>query len=196
LNHDLDFFKDYEEYQRKHAQAKDQLTSVKADRNRIQQKMQDSLEGLKKYFHDAVSYLYFGNRIGALNLSQRAGNFQAEIRYLLLSEGRDTGAAAMTLAVIAFDLALLKLAIEQDTPHPRLLVHDSPNVRDIEPLVYNRIFSYVIEELETPFTKSSKEPDFQYIITTILTPEELKESYIRLELSNNGDNGKLFEFTF
>lgn len=197
LKQDLEYFKDHEEYKKRYDIAKNNLLSVKADRNRIQQKMEDSLESLKVFFHGAVSYLYFANRIGVLNLSKRARNFQAEIRYLLTSEGRDTGAAAITLTVIAFDLALLKLALEQDTPHPKLLVHDSPNIRDIEPLVYDRIFTYITEQLEKPFIDEGKEPDFQYIITTIAMPEQLAiDPYIRLELNNNGDDGKLFEFTF
>lgn len=197
LQQDLDFYKDHEEYKRKHGVAKDHLRSMKAEKIQIQQKMKDSLEGLKTYYHEAVSYLYFANRVGSFNLSERAGNFQAEIRYLLSSEGKDTGAAAITLAVIAFDLALLKLAIKQNTPHPRLLVHDSPNIRDVDPIVYNRIFTYVTDILEKPFYENESDPEFQYIITTILMPEELeKDPYIRLELSNNGDEGKLFEFTF
>lgn len=177
--------------------AKDQLTIAKANRNRIQQQMEDNIENLKQYYHEVVSYLYFENRIGSFQLSERAKNFEATIRYLNLSEGKDTGAAAITLAVIAFDLALLKLAINTNTPHPRLLVHDSPNINDIDPAVYNRIFTYVRDKLEIPFIEKGIEPEFQYIITTILMPDELAvDPYIRLELNNNGDEGKLFEFTF
>ncbi|MFR9707923.1 DUF2326 domain-containing protein [Paenibacillus sp. MB22_1] len=143
------------------------------------------------------AHLYFENRIGSFQLSERAKNFEVEIRYLNLGEGKDTGAAAITLAVIAYDLALLKLALKVDTPHPRLLVHDSPNINDIDPAVYNRIFTYVKDTLEKSFTDEGLEPEFQYIITTILMPEELAtDPYIRLELNNNGDEGKLFEFTF
>ncbi|MFB5759152.1 hypothetical protein [Paenibacillus medicaginis] len=197
LKQDLDYFRDRDEYQRKHGRAKDNLTIAKTERDRIQKLMDEGLESLKTFFHEAVSFLYFNKRIGSLSLSERAKNFIAEIKYLTISEGKDTGAAAITLAVIAFDLALLKLGINQNTPHPRLLVHDSPNINDIEPLVYNRIFSYVIDMLEKPFIDKGKDPDFQYIITTILMPEELNQHpYIRLELSNNGDDGKLFEFTF
>lgn len=197
LQQDLDYFKDQEAYQKNHRLAKDNLTDAKGHRNRIQQKMDESLENLKIYFNEAVSYLYFNERIGRLGLSDVAKNFQAEIRYLTSSEGKDSGAAAITLAVIAFDLALLKLAMEQESPHPKLLIHDSPNINDIDPLVYNRIFTYTTEILETPYLERGEKPPFQYIITTILTPKELdKEPYIRLELHNNGDEGKLFEFTF
>ncbi|GGA49817.1 DUF2326 domain-containing protein [Paenibacillus physcomitrellae] len=197
LKQDLEYFRDHDDYRRKHGLAKDNLTIAKANRNRIQQQMEDNIESLKNYFQEVVSYLYFGNRIGSFQLSKIAKNFEATIRYLNLSEGRDTGAAAITLAVIAFDLALLKLAINSNTPHPRLLVHDSPNINDIDPSVYNRIFTYVRDELEKPFVENDIEPDFQYIITTILMPDELADDpYVRLELNNNGDKGKLFEFTF
>lgn len=197
LRQDLEYFRDHEEYKRKHGLAKDQLAIAKSNRNRVQQQMEDNIDNLKKYFHEVVSYLYFENRIGSFQLSERAKNFEVEIRYLNLGEGKDTGAAAITLAVIAYDLALLKLALKVDTPHPRLLVHDSPNINDIDPSVYNRIFTYVKDTLEKSFTDQGLEPEFQYIITTILMPEELAtDPYIRLELNNNGDEGKLFEFTF
>jgi hypothetical protein len=197
LKQDLEYFRDHEDYKRKHGLAKDQLTIAKANRNRIQQQMEDNIENLKQYYQEVVSYLYFENRIGSFQLSERAKNFEATIRYLNLSEGKDTGAAAITLAVIAYDLALLKLAINMNTQHPRLLVHDSPNINDIDPSVYNRIFTYVRDKLEIPFIEKGLEPEFQYIITTILMPDELAvDPYIRLELDNNGDEGKLFEFTF
>ncbi|MBT2764811.1 DUF2326 domain-containing protein [Paenibacillus sp. ISL-20] len=162
----------------------------------LNQKVEDRITSFKFLVNEVVEFLYNGSRTGILNQSVRAGNFSVDIRHKEHNQGVDDGAAAFTIRVIAFDLALLKLAILSDTNHPKFLVHDSPNVRDIDPIVYKRIFGYILN-LENDLVAEGAELDFQYIITTIDIPDELIDSeYVRLTLDNTGERGKLFGFSY
>src|SRR5690606_34054092 len=128
-------------------------------------------------------FLFSNSRVGLLKRSEKKGNFSLEIKHKS-TDGIDDGAASFPLRVNAFDLALLKLAISEDTNHLKFLIHDSPNVHDIDPKVYRRIFSFILQ-LEKDNLETNGRVDFQYFITTIDIPDKLKDSdYVRLKLDN------------
>ncbi len=106
------------------------------------------------------------------------------------SEARSAGTALGTASTFAFDLACLSAAIDGLGYHPRFRVHDSPGTADMEPTLYHRLFTAVLE-LEQQFDGIA--PSFQYIITTTTPPppEMRKPPYIRLTLDGRTDDGFL-----
>ncbi|PAD93585.1 DUF2326 domain-containing protein [Shouchella clausii] len=153
-------------------------------------------ERLINTYDKVVRYLYNNSRQGILKFSPKAGNIEVEIAYINEEQSIDKGAAAQIVKVIAYDLTLLELSLMNKTYHPKFLIHDSPNINDIDMDVYHRIFSYIID-LEKKQLKENNSVDFQYIITTITIPEEeIEKEHIILELDGNGEGGKLLGFTF
>jgi hypothetical protein len=77
------------------------------------------------------------------------------------------GTAMESLKVIALDIAVLLLSIEDRTRLPAFLVHDSPRASDLGLSHYHRLFRFMakLEELGTP-------APFQYVITTTTEPPE------------------------
>ncbi|MFK4475368.1 hypothetical protein ABH897_005157 [Paenibacillus sp. RC73] len=194
----LRYLQDQARYKKIHTDEKTKLTGIENDLKEINESIKEQQDNLKILYDEVVMYLYDNTRSGVLDISENSGKFIADIRFIIDTLESDDGAAAKTLRVVAFDLALLKLALNSDTNHPKLLIHDSPNAREIDPIVYGRIFSFVKDELEEQRFEDIGEIDFQYIITTISVPKFLEDDtmYTRLTLSNDGDGGKLFEFTF
>lgn len=193
----LESLKDIDVYEDNWEQEKQILKEIKKEITKLNKKVKEVIANFAILYDEVVKYLYRGLRKGELKVSPRAGNFSANIKYDGEYDSIDTGAAALTLKVIAFDLALLKLSVYKEIPYPNFLVHDSPNVREIAPETYNRIFTF-ITNIEKDLVKSGCPINFQYIITTIQIPDEFKpdSEYIRLTMDNRGDGGKLFGFTF
>ncbi|WP_045521372.1 DUF2326 domain-containing protein [Neobacillus niacini] len=157
--------------------------------------IEENKDKLIQVYDKVVRYLYNNTRQGILKFSPKANNIEVEIAYIDSEDNVDSGAAAQNVKVIAFDLALLELSINNSTYHPKLLIHDSPNVNDIDIDVYHNIFSYIIGLEEAELEKKGK-VDFQYIITTISKPEEVLNEHIILQLDTGDEGGKLFGFTF
>ncbi|QLK09678.1 DNA double-strand break repair Rad50 ATPase (plasmid) [Priestia megaterium] len=187
----LEALEDVESYKTKWEENKETVKTLKKQLHELKKKMDAMLEQLKIYFNEVVQYLYNKTKKGVISLSAKAKNIQATILHNDEAQEEDLGDATQIVKVVAFDLALLKLSLTQDLIHPKFLVHDSPNVRDVDPEVYKRIMSYVLtlEEIST---------DFQYIITTLSIPDDMDENsiFIRCLLDNSGDGGKLFGFSF
>lgn len=146
-------------------------------------------------FDKVVRYLYNNTRKGILKFSTRANNIEVDIAYVDSENNIDSGAAAQNVKVIAFDIALLELSLNNSTHHSKFLIHDSPNVNDIDIDIYHRIFTYILE-LEKKELQKNKTIDFQYIITTISKPDEVLDEHIILQLETGNEGGKLFGFTF
>lgn len=187
---------DVEDYKRDWVKYKNRKGDVSKALETANSEVEKNRERLINTYDKVVRYLYNNSRQGILRFSPKAGNIEVEIAYMNEEQSIDKGAAAQIVKVIAYDLTLLELSLKNKTYHPKFLIHDSPNVNDIDIDVYHRIFSYVID-LEEKQIKENKSIDFQYIITTITIPEEeIKKEHIRLELDGNGEGGKLFGFTF
>ncbi|SMF90476.1 Uncharacterized protein YydD, contains DUF2326 domain [Paenibacillus uliginis N3/975] len=195
LNNSLNLSSDVENYYAEWQEAKQKLTEINKDISTILKEVDKRLLSFQVEVNEVIKFLFSNSRVGLLKRSERKGNFSLEIKHAT-TDGIDDGAASFPLRVIAFDLALLKLAISEDTNHPKFLIHDSPNVHDIDPKVYRRIFTFVLQ-LEKEDLEINGKVDFQYFITTIDIPDELKNSeYVRLKLDNSGERGKLFGFTY
>ncbi len=193
INIQMNSLNDVNRYQKEWSDEKDTLEILRKELKSYQEGMQVRLQSLSTYYDEIVQFLYNETKKGILDLSPRAKNIQVKI---INNDGvgeEDTGDATKIMKVVAFDLALLKLAESSEVMHPKFLIHDSPNVRDVDPEVYKRIMSYILE-----LEREIVDIDFQYIITTLLLPEDIKENseYIKLKLNNNGEEGKLFGFSF
>ncbi|MBD8074069.1 hypothetical protein COL48_12300 [Bacillus toyonensis] len=193
INIQMNSLNDVNRYQKEWSDEKDTLEILRKDLKSYQEGTQVRLQSLSTYYDEIVRFLYNDTKKGILDLSPRAKNIQVKI---INNDGvgeEDTGDATKIMKVVAFDLALLKLAESSEVMHPKFLIHDSPNVRDVDPEVYKRIMSYILE-----LEREIVDIDFQYIITTLLLPEDIKENseYIKLKLNNNGEEGKLFGFSF
>lgn len=80
--------------------------------------------------------------------------------------GGDRSTAAIdSLKVIAFDLAVMCMAVEGSIRLPAFLVHDSPREADLGLSVYHRLF-----ELVHALERDTGHPLFQYIVTTTTPP--------------------------
>lgn len=102
--------------------------------------------------------------------------------------GEVSTAALDSLKIVAFDLAALHMAIEEQADLPAFLIHDSPREADLDGQLYAGLFNLVHqwEEAGTPC--------FQYIVTTTTAPpSELQdERYVRLQMSSTPAEMRLF----
>jgi hypothetical protein len=89
------------------------------------------------------------------------------------------GTAIVSLNVVAFDIAVLAMAIEGKTSHPGFLVHDSPREADLGGSIYAGLF-----ELAKKLEGFGPVPLFQYIVTTTTEPpsEFRSPPWLRLKL--------------
>ena len=102
--------------------------------------------------------------------------------------GEVSTAALDSLKIVAFDLAALHMAIEEQADLPAFLIHDSPREADLDGQLYAGLFKLVHqwEEAGTPC--------FQYIVTTTTAPppELQDERYVRLQMSSTPADMRLF----
>ncbi|MCT6916483.1 MAG: hypothetical protein M3000_15390 [Bacillus wiedmannii] len=189
IQQDLAEYKDNLDYQTKRKKEINQQIDT------ANLEIEENKQNLIQVYNKVVRYLYSDTRQGILRFSPKANNIEVEIAYSDSEDNIDSGAAAQIVKVIAFDLALLELSLNNSTYHPKLLIHDSPNVNDIDIDVYNNIFTYILD-LEQAELEKKGEIDFQYIITTISKPDEVLEEHIKLKLYSGDEGGKLFGFTF
>jgi hypothetical protein len=106
------------------------------------------------------------------------------------------GAAMSTLAtVLGLDLACLAATIAGVGYLPGFLMHDSPKEADLEPVLYERIFTLALE-LERLY--KGRPVAFQYIVTTTTAPpgEAAREPYVRLTLDARSEEGVLLRTRF
>ncbi len=145
---------------------------------------------LNKYYSKVVVYITNNERMGEIN-------YQTYEPRILYKNGQpDNGAGMKNAAVLAFDIAMLELAInnqEVSKCRPIFLVHDSPKLHDLDLTIYYRLIDYMIK-----VEQEYKEQRFQYIITTLDITENVSKNideFVRLRLNNSGDGGKLFGCT-
>lgn len=102
--------------------------------------------------------------------------------------GEVSTAALDSLKIVAFDLAALHMAIEEQADLPAFLVHDSPREADLDGQLYAGLFKLVHQWEE------AEAPCFQYIVTTTTAPPpELQgDRYVRLEMSSTPAEMRLF----
>ena len=107
------------------------------------------------------------------------------------------GAALETIKMIAFDLAAIMHSSEGKSDFPRFLLHDGPREADMAEVVYEQFFYHVLR-LERQF--KTREPNFQYILTTTTPPpENMREGSDWLlgeKLSGKSKEGRLLKEDF
>jgi len=102
--------------------------------------------------------------------------------------GEVSTAALDSLKIVAFDLAALHMAIEEQADLPAFLIHDSPREADLDGQLYAGLFKLVHQWEEAGM------PCFQYIVTTTTAPPpELQvDPYVRLKMSSTPAEMRLF----
>jgi len=102
--------------------------------------------------------------------------------------GEVSTAALDSLKIVAFDLAALHMAIEEQADLPAFLIHDSPREADLDGQLYAGLFKLVHQWEE------EGGPCFQYIVTTTTAPppELQDERYVRLQMSSTPAHMRLF----
>ncbi len=147
---------------------------------------QKNRETLSQHFCFAVSELTGRDVSGSIEIN--ANGIFPRVK----DDARSRGEALGTTEVLAFDLGCLAASIEGLGFHPRFIVHDSPRDADMEEPLYHRLFEFVAG-LEDAF--GSREPSFQYIITTTtMPPDEIVKSnkkFVRLTLDKRIKDGLL-----
>jgi hypothetical protein len=103
--------------------------------------------------------------------------------------GEVSTAALDSLKIIAFDLAALHMAVEEQADLPAFLVHDSPREADLDGQLYAGLFKLVHQ-----WEDAAETPGFQYIVTTTTAPppELQDERFIRLQMSSTPAEKRLF----
>ncbi|WP_192384283.1 hypothetical protein [Mesorhizobium silamurunense] len=103
--------------------------------------------------------------------------------------GEVSTAALDSLKIVAFDLAALHMAVEEEADLPAFLVHDSPREADLDGQLYERLFGLLHQ-----WEKSVETPCFQYIVTTTTAPpQELQtDRHVRLQMSSTPAEMRLF----
>lgn len=103
--------------------------------------------------------------------------------------GEVSTAALDSLKIVAFDLAALHMAIEEQADLPAFLIHDSPREADLDGQLYAGLFNLVQQWEE------AGAPCFQYIVTTTTAPpaELQSEHFVRLEMSSTPAEMRLFK---
>jgi hypothetical protein len=110
------------------------------------------------------------------------------LHLVVLDGGERSTPAIDSMAVLAFDVAMLRRSIEGATQLPAFLIHDSPREADLGLSIYHELFKLMVD-LET----ESGAPQFQYIVTTTTRPPAwlIDDPRIRLTLYGSPAEGRL-----
>jgi len=102
--------------------------------------------------------------------------------------GEVSTAALDSLKIVAFDLAALHMAIEEEAILPPFLIHDSPREADLDGTLYARLFQ-LVQGWE------GESCGFQYIVTTTTAPPTALQGdpFVRLTMSSTPADNRLFK---
>lgn len=102
------------------------------------------------------------------------------LKLLIQLDGNRTTSAIDSLKVVLFDLAVLSLCVEDKANLPAFWIHDSPREADLGLSIYHRLFDLVCE-------LGTKQPCYQYVVTTTTKPPEkyAVEPWLSLKLRGN-----------
>jgi hypothetical protein len=190
-------FQEYQGAQRQRDEARARLEVL--DRQvRDSRERQEAARGERARRHAALCG-YFDWTLKRLVGGEAGGTIRLDARGLHpapASSVAANGAAMSTLAtVLGLDLAWLTATVAGAGPLPGFLLHDSPKEADLEPVLYERIFTLALE-LERAY--QGRPVAFQYIVTTTTAPpaEAARDPYVRLTLDARSDDGVLLRTRF
>ena len=150
-----------------------------------QAQVERNQQTLNSHFNRVLSTLVGAQPQGRINIDMRG------IHLAVDSQDATPGEALATSATVhSLDLACLSASISGLGYMPRLLIHDSPREGDLELHIYRRLFDFIML-LESPF--ATREPSFQYIVTTTTPPsrEIDRPPYLCLRLHARDNDGLL-----
>lgn len=133
----------------------------------------ESIQRLSHWFDTTMRELVPGEIRGAVKFDGNGMTLRVDLG------GERSTAAINSLKVVAFDLAVLVMAMEGRTHFPSFFIHDSPREADLGISIYSRLFEFA-RKLES----FGPAPLFQYIVTTTTEPPERFRTaeWIRLTL--------------
>lgn len=112
---------------------------------------------------------------------------------LIASSRENSGSEVNLLKVLAFDIGAMLWSASGKSHHPRLLIHDSPRVADMSPVLYSAIFDLVA----AAEGDGEGAVNFQYIVTTTESPpKDLHDEHLVLTLDASQQDGLLFKRNF
>jgi hypothetical protein len=146
-----------------------------ADNAKLKEELKKKLEGMREAHTDGERYIsgLFADVVRAVMGCQVSAQATLTDRGIQLKADRNGdlyGAALETIKTLAFDIAAMVASVEGKGHHPRFLIHDGPREADMARVIYERFFLYARKIEES--INSSREPNFQYIITTTTPPPE------------------------
>lgn len=86
------------------------------------------------------------------------------------------------LEILAGDIACLLDSASEKSFHPGFLLHDSPREAEMSEALFWALLKHV---------ESQSKGSFQYIVTTSTQPDASLDSFVRLDLASDNDNGLL-----
>jgi len=174
----------YEQQQasEKAQRAADDLNGVRQDVLKEISHQSRALSELNEKFDAIIRILLSENARGEIRLS---GN---GLKLMVQMGGNRSTSAIDSLKVVAFDLAVMCLSMENKTHIPAFLVHDSPREADLGLSLYDRLFVLV-------FQLEQSCPAFQYVITTTTRPPDSMtvEPWLVLTLSGTPAEKRLLK---
>lgn len=134
-----------------------------------------TIQILSRWFDIVLRELVPGDIRGSVKLDGNGLKLTVELG------GLRSTVAIESLKVVAFDLAVLAMSLENSLHFPGLLIHDSPREADLSGEIYKRLFLFA-EKMQ----KCTSAPLFQYILTTTTAPPISFQSPPWLCLQVNG----------
>lgn len=166
---------DWDEWELARRQVSETAEQIEADRERLsafRDRQAIVFDRLSARFDAIIRVTVGSSASGRVTLD---GN---GVRLVVQLGGERSTAAIESLKIIAFDLAVMCMSMEEETNLPAFLVHDSPREADLGLSVYHQLFSMVAT------LEGQDSSPFQYIVTTTTQPppEFQKKPWLRLEL--------------
>jgi hypothetical protein len=162
-----------------------ELEAVRAQLDSGRARARAAIRALEERFQGIMATWLPEGVAGSIKLDGNGLKVDAE----LAGRGEVSTAALDSLKIVAFDLAVLHMAVEEKADLPAFLVHDSPREADLDGQLYAGLFKLMHQWEETV-----EMPCFQYIVTTTTAPppELQDECHIRLQMSSTPAEKRLF----
>lgn len=163
----------------------DQLEQVRLQMENGRKRSQRAIGLLEERYKGIISDWLPDGVDGSIKLDGKGLKVDAQFS----GRGEVSTAALDSLKIVAFDLAALHLAVEEQASLPAFLIHDSPREADLDGTLYERLFKLVRN------WQTGEGPTcFQYVITTTTSPpvEMQGEEFVKLKMSSTPHTQRLF----
>lgn len=167
------------------AQLDAKIEQTKEERDNGRARGQRALSALSSSYEGLVGKLFPEGMEGRLTLD--GNGLKTTVGFA--GRGDVETAALDSWRIVAFDLAVLHMAIEGKAHLPPFLLHDSPREADLDQRLYDRLF-----HLLGGWERAGKSPCFQYIVTTTTAPPDTvrNDPAVILEMRSTPAEKRLF----